>query len=59
MDGFGFQAMTEQEEALVRGELRMLIFPGTHLLIHPLECSQEQQATRQHAAAAAAIAQAG
>jgi hypothetical protein len=59
VDGFGFRAMTEQEEALASGELPMLIFDGSHLLIRQLECSQEQQAARQQAAAAAAIAHAG
>ena len=36
MRGFGFQAMPEEQLSAMRCELRLLLFPGTHMLFKPL-----------------------
>jgi hypothetical protein len=36
INGFGFDHMSEEQQAMVKKELRMLIFPGTQLLVKPL-----------------------
>lgn len=36
VNGFGFVHMSEEQQTVVKKELRMLIFPGTQLLVKPL-----------------------
>jgi hypothetical protein len=36
INGFGFSHMSEEQQTMVKKELRMLIFPGTSLLAKPL-----------------------
>jgi hypothetical protein len=57
--GFGFVPMTDEQQALVKGELRMLIFPGTHLLTHQLADSSTAAAGGGGQKAAAETQQAG
>ena len=57
--GFNFAPMPEEQQTLVKQQLRMLIFPGTELLSKPLDLAQAEQAAKEAAAAAAALAAGG